>query len=128
MTDQEQELPGMLALAEGVKAGEWPHTIDPQVWARKWLEITKDKPGAATDEGAMIGWFATAIMAGYDSAMTAGGSEMARQAALERDAERLSWLLQNLRGADLYFLIGWIGDDMQAARAAIDAAMQGANT
>ena len=40
-----------------------------QVWARKWLEITKDKPGAATDEGAMIGWFATAIMAGYDSAM-----------------------------------------------------------
>jgi hypothetical protein len=47
--------------------------------------------------------------------------------ALRKDAERLSWLLQNLRGADLYFLIGWIGDDMQAARSAIDAAMQGAN-
>lgn len=39
MTDQEQELPGMLALAEGVKAGEWSHTMDAQVWARKWLEI-----------------------------------------------------------------------------------------
>lgn len=69
MTDQEQELPGMLALAEGVNAGEWPHTMDAQVWARKWLEITADKPEVATDEGAMIGWFANAIMAGYDSAM-----------------------------------------------------------
>ena len=37
MTDQEQELPGMLALAEGVNAGEWPHTMDAQVWAQKWL-------------------------------------------------------------------------------------------
>lgn len=27
MTDQEQELPGMLALAENVNAGEWPHTM-----------------------------------------------------------------------------------------------------
>ena len=69
MTDQKQELPGMLALAEGVKAGEWPHTMDAQVWARKWLEITAEKPEIATDEGTMIGWFANAIMAGYDTAM-----------------------------------------------------------
>lgn len=48
--------------------GEWPHTMDAQVWARKWLEITTDKPEIATDEGAMIGWFANAIMAGYDTA------------------------------------------------------------
>lgn len=48
--------------------GEWPHTMDAQVWARKWLEITADKPEIATDEGAMIGWFANAIMAGYDAA------------------------------------------------------------
>jgi len=33
------------------------------------LEITKDKPEIASDEGAMIGWFANAIMAGYDNAM-----------------------------------------------------------
>lgn len=39
------------------------------MWSRKWLEITKDNPEIATDEGAMIGWFANAIMAGYDSAM-----------------------------------------------------------
>ena len=69
MTDQEQELPGMLALAEGVKAGEWPHTMDAKVWVRKWLEITAEKPDVATDEGAMIGWFSNAIMAGYDAAI-----------------------------------------------------------
>jgi hypothetical protein len=42
--------------------------VDAQVWARKWLEITADKPEVATDEDAMIGWFANAIMAGYDTA------------------------------------------------------------
>ena len=68
MSSEDQELPGMLALAKGVQEGAWPHTMDAQVWARKWLEITKDKPEVATDEGAMIGWFANAIMAGYDTA------------------------------------------------------------
>lgn len=69
MSSEEQELPGMMALAKGVQAGEWPHTMDAQVWAKKWLEITKDKPEIAADEGAMIGWFSNAIMAGYDAAM-----------------------------------------------------------
>ena len=67
--NENEELPGMLALAKGVQEGAWPHTMDAQVWAQKWLEITKDKPEVATDEGAMIGWFANAIMAGYDTAM-----------------------------------------------------------
>jgi len=66
--NENEELPGMLALAKGVQEGAWPHTMDAQVWAQKWLEITKDKPEVATDEGAMIGWFANAIMAGYDTA------------------------------------------------------------
>ena len=44
-----------------------------------------------------------------------------------RESRRLDWLLENVRGADLYFLTGWIGSDMQAARAAIDDAMKGAN-
>jgi hypothetical protein len=69
MTTKERELPGVMALAEGVKAGEWPHTMDAQVWARKWMEITKDRPEITTDEGTMICWFANAIMAGYDTAM-----------------------------------------------------------
>lgn len=67
MNDPNDDLPGMLALSAGIQRGEWPHTADAQVWARKWLEITKDKPEVASDEGAMIGWFANAIMAGYDA-------------------------------------------------------------
>ena len=49
---------------------------DAQVWARKWLEITADKPEVATDEGAMIGWFANAIMAGYDTATLVSNAKL----------------------------------------------------
>ena len=42
-------------------------TPDAQVWAKEWLKIVKKNPSIATDEGTMIGWFANAIMAGYDS-------------------------------------------------------------
>jgi len=85
MSSEDQELPGMLALAKGVQEGAWPHTMDAQVWARKWLEITKDKPEVATDEGAMIGWFANAIMAGYDNAMLRSNARVTgpQQAAQE---------------------------------------------
>ena len=77
--NENEELPGMLALAKGVQEGAWPHTMDAQVWARKWLEITKDNPEIATDEGAMIGWFANAIMAGHDSAMLRSTAERIRR-------------------------------------------------
>lgn len=57
--------------AQNVRAGIWPHTMDARVWAQKWLETVKERPEVATDEGAMIGWFANAIMAGYDAAPVA---------------------------------------------------------
>ena len=57
------ELPGMLAVAKGVAEQTWPHTMDAAVWA---AEFVKRYPGF--DEGEAIGWFANAIMAGYDTA------------------------------------------------------------
>lgn len=39
---------------------------DAQVWAKEWLKIITENPTIPTDEGTMIGWFANAIMAGYD--------------------------------------------------------------
>lgn len=42
-------------------------TPDAAVWAKEWLKKIKEDPSIATDEGAMIGWFANAIMAGYDN-------------------------------------------------------------
>jgi len=39
---------------------------DAQVWAREFVKIVRENPSIPTDEGTMIGWFANAIMAGYD--------------------------------------------------------------
>jgi hypothetical protein len=48
---------------------EYNHLIgetDAQVWAKAWLKAMTEHPGIVADEGTMIGWFANAIMAGYD--------------------------------------------------------------
>lgn len=39
---------------------------DAEVWATRWLEAISENPNIPTDKGTMIGWFANAIMAGYD--------------------------------------------------------------
>lgn len=64
----EPELPGMLEVAIRTEKQEWPHTADAAVWAVEWLKIIAEHPTTPLDEGAMIGWFANAIMAGYDTA------------------------------------------------------------
>lgn len=40
--------------------------FDAEVWANQWLEVIAKNPTIPTDKGTMIGWFANAIMAGYD--------------------------------------------------------------
>ena len=39
-----------------------------KVWAEEFVKSVKKNPKIATDEGTMLGWFANAIMAGYDKA------------------------------------------------------------
>jgi hypothetical protein len=39
---------------------------DAQTWAQEFARIVRLNPGIPTDEGTMIGWFANAIMSGYD--------------------------------------------------------------
>lgn len=41
---------------------------DALIWASEFVKTVELDPSLATDEGAMIGWFANAIMAGYDEA------------------------------------------------------------
>ena len=67
--DVSHELPGELALAEAVRRGEWPHTMDAQAWVTAWMVQLKQTPDIYKDEGTMLAWFANAIMAGYDTAM-----------------------------------------------------------
>ena len=49
--------------------GEWPHTMDASVWAAKFADAVAADQTMTSDRGVMIGWFANAIMAGYDAAM-----------------------------------------------------------
>lgn len=42
-------------------------TTDAKIWAEVFVAHVKNNPEIATDEETMIGWFANAIMAGYDS-------------------------------------------------------------
>ena len=42
--------------------------FDARVWVDEWLETLKMHPNAPWDRGFMIGWFANAIMAGFDEA------------------------------------------------------------
>lgn len=70
MANSDADLPGMLAIAKGVAEQRFPHTMDARVWA---AEFIKHHPDA--DEGDMIGWFANAIMAGYDTAQQRLGRE-----------------------------------------------------
>lgn len=47
---------------EGLLVGNF----DAVVWAKEFVEAVKSKPSIATDKDAMTGWFANAIMAGFD--------------------------------------------------------------
>lgn len=40
--------------------------VDATVWVEHWKAAISDRPGIPRDEGAMIAWFANAIMSGYD--------------------------------------------------------------
>lgn len=73
--------------------------FDAQVWTKEWMRIIKENPSIPLDEATMLGWFANAIMAGYDHAKNDGRivelqSIIAQQSetikALKEDGERLS--------------------------------------
>lgn len=87
---------GMLALAIAVREGKWPHTMDARIWAREWAETLAKRPDIPQDGGTMIAWFASAIMAGYDTAQMRRAPAGVEAEALRRDAERYRWLRENV--------------------------------
>ncbi len=72
MTD---ELDGMAALVDGVRRQVWPHTMDAREWAQEWMATIAENPSIPHDYETMVGWFANAIMAGYDTATIRGSSD-----------------------------------------------------
>lgn len=59
-------------LAEG---SEILKSFDARDWARHFVAHVKAIPGLATDEGTMTGWFANALMRGYDEATSRAARE-----------------------------------------------------
>ena len=55
---------------------ELHQTLDAHVWADKWLSVIAEEPTIPTDRETMQGWFANAIMAGYDEGYRAKGRHM----------------------------------------------------
>lgn len=76
------------------------HSMDARVWTAEWLKCAEANPSIAADEGTMLGWFANAIMAGFDEAQrrheksNPPASEPSRTDAV-REAIRLEALHQN---------------------------------
>lgn len=123
---------GALALALAVREGKWPHTMDAQVWEQEFNKALAAQGIQPIDPGWIIGWFANAIMAGYDTA-NARRSPAAALTAPDvgvLTADDATLVLRALERVEMH--TSWrVGDIKSALRAiadgrhvAIDAALQ----
>ena len=58
--------------------------LDAKCWAEEFVRLVKVKPSIAMDEGTMVGWFANAIMTGYDRAKIKTFDENKIKEAIEK--------------------------------------------
>lgn len=70
MTDSEPLVEELKERVKHMEENSWQQSMDAVVWAQKFMEYKKRMrwTHADIDESLMIGWFANAIMAGYDEA------------------------------------------------------------
>lgn len=65
--------------------GDFAQSTDARDWASAFVQMVRAHPSIATDEGTMIGWFANAIMRGYDEREAKErATKLARVAELQR--------------------------------------------
>lgn len=55
---------------------DFTQSFDAMEWARAFVAVAREHPTMATDEGTMVGWFANALMRGYDEAMRRQGYDL----------------------------------------------------
>jgi len=48
-------------------------------WAKAFVKMVKENPSIATDEDTMLGWFANALMRGFDESLRRQCAELAAQ-------------------------------------------------
>jgi hypothetical protein len=90
----------------------WSHSMDARVWADKFAETLVNNPAIATDRDTMLGWFANAIMAGYDEAQ-----RRALAASPQEGREECEKDLESLRADNLRLLMERVDILARAERA-----------
>lgn len=110
------DLPGSLALAQAVSKGEWPHTMDAQVWAKEFNSTLVKLGHQPFDTGWLIGWFANAIMAGYDTAQSRALPTAAPSRSVSTEGQLEA---ERVKDSDLLLLAAIVAENPDA-RAALD--------
>jgi len=59
---------------------DFTQSFDARDWARAFIELVRRNPEIAFDEGTMIGWFANAIMRGYDTGYSKADADITSSA------------------------------------------------
>ena len=84
-----EELDGMVGVNQWVADQKYPYCMDAMVWAEEFY-----KTFPSVDKMTMVGWFANAIMAGYDAAGMRCSGEIQ---ALQAENAQLKLLLDEVR-------------------------------
>jgi len=61
-----RKLDSIQSYGTGNDGKEWPATWDATIWARAFVDHVRRRPSIPLSESTMLGWFANAIMVGYD--------------------------------------------------------------
>ncbi len=75
--------------------------MDAQRWAKEFMQILDAHHNIEVDEGFMLGWFANAIMCGYDTANRRGDAEIA-SLKVRRDETGAKLSAEVLQNDDLW--------------------------
>lgn len=78
-----------------------PHSIDARDWAKEFCRTARNHPWLAQDEGTMISWFSSAIMAGYDEANRRRAAVEEQHRLLTEIEERIAKLDQLRRESEI---------------------------
>ncbi|MCK5128142.1 MAG: hypothetical protein KAR42_17940, partial [candidate division Zixibacteria bacterium] len=100
---------GVGTVTEGVQFAKasLDDKFDARTWVKEWIKTIRKTPSIPTDEGTMIGWFANAIMAGYDYAY--------RQMELNKKVVSRRFLLERIEDETGVSGVGTVAEGVQFA-------------
>jgi hypothetical protein len=89
---------------------DFTQSFDARDWAKAFVEHVRANPSIATDQGTMLGWFANAIMRGYDEHDRRSRAPSAGAGAPDDDPPNIEQDLVDQFLAALYYGGSWTFD------------------